>query len=119
MGCLQATEVLKILLKRHSREITSGRVMVFDALKMKFSDIGLAKQDDRETITDLIDYQGFCAGPKPTKPAEPVEPGVRSMDEVETSCSKGDDSFHSIEPKVCLNKLSKGWTPWVLVSLFL
>jgi hypothetical protein len=76
--------------------IQSHESYSFYALKKKFLDIGLAKQDDRETITDLIDYQGFCAGPNTTKPAEPVEPVDRTMDEVETSCSKGDDSFHTV-----------------------
>lgn len=64
MGCLQATEVIKILLKRKPDEITSGRVLVFDALKMKFSNIGLKRQIGRKEVKELIDYQGFCAGPK-------------------------------------------------------
>ncbi|KAG7354681.1 UBA/THIF-type NAD/FAD binding protein [Nitzschia inconspicua] len=65
MGCLQATEVIKILLGKES--ICSGRVLTFDALKMKFGQIGLAKRENREVITELIDYQGFCGGPKTAK----------------------------------------------------
>ena len=62
MGCLQATEVLKILLGKEG--VATGRVLIFDALKMKFGEVGLAKRPDGEIITELIDYQGFCAGPK-------------------------------------------------------
>jgi molybdopterin/thiamine biosynthesis adenylyltransferase/rhodanese-related sulfurtransferase len=121
MGCLQATEVLKILLGRAADdEICSGRVLIFDAMKMKFGEIGLAKQADRDVITDLIDYQGFCAGPKaaaaPPSPAMTDTPkNGRTMDEAEESVADpGGASFHSIEPKGCLNKLSQGWAPWVL-----
>eukprot|EP00536_Pseudo-nitzschia_multiseries_P011581 jgi/Psemu1/243914/estExt_Genewise1.C_4040002 len=124
MGCLQATEVIKILLNRKAEEITSGRVLVFDALKMKFGDVGLVKQEDRALITKLIDYQGFCAGPKTI--AEPIsqqnlvnraqekELNGRTMDEVETFEFDGKDSFQSIEPQECLEKLKGGWAPWVL-----
>jgi adenylyltransferase/sulfurtransferase len=36
------------------------------------------------------------------------------MDEAEASSSGENASFHSIEPKECLDKLSNGWTPWVI-----
>ena len=63
MGCLQATEVIKYILGK-KEGLASGRVVVFDAMNMKFSDVGLKKQPNRQEITELIDYQGFCAGPK-------------------------------------------------------
>lgn len=117
MGCLQATEVIKIILKRNAEEITSGRVLIFDALKMKFGDVGLVKNENRKIVTELIDYQGFCAGPKvgaqpPTKTNS--QPNGRTMDEAEKYDPKKQESFQSIEPKECLRKLSSGWTPWVL-----
>lgn len=124
MGCLQATEVIKILLNRKAEEITCGRVVVFDALKMKFNDVGLVKQEDREVIAELIDYQGFCAGP--TTIAESISKqhlahhvqekqlNGRTMDETETFASEEQDPFQSVEPKECLQKLTGGWTPWVL-----
>ena len=121
MGCLQATEVIKIILGRSREEICSGRIMVFDALKMKFGEVGLARQADRDVVTDLIDYQGFCAGPK-TQPAsaskkEAEQPNNgRSMDEAETveAPQTSETSFHCIAPQECLDKLSRGWSPWVL-----
>lgn len=123
MGCLQATEVIKILLKHKAEEITSGRVLIFDALKMKFGDVGLMKQKDRKAVTELIDYQGFCAGPKTKAPSNTqgnkpestaeIRPS-RTMDEVETFQEMNEESFQSINPEECLQKLTAGWAPWVL-----
>ena len=130
MGCLQATETIKLLLGRSPDEISSGRVLVFDAMKMKFSEVGLAKQLGRDAITELIDYQGFCAGPKVApkneaktavqsqsrsgdKTAGTVKSG-RTMDEVENSTGGTVDRFHTIQPQECLQRLSSGWTPFVL-----
>jgi rhodanese-related sulfurtransferase len=125
MGCLQATECIKLLLKRPGDEITSGRVLVFDALKMKFGELGLAKQPNRETVTELIDYQGFCAGPKTVAKLGSQATQVtvfadakekkRTFDEVDGGMGIDfPNSFHTIQPEECLEKLSMGWTPWVL-----
>jgi molybdopterin/thiamine biosynthesis adenylyltransferase/rhodanese-related sulfurtransferase len=125
MGCLQATEAIKIIMGRRDG-VLSGRVLVFDALRMKFSEIGLSVSPDREPITELIDYQGFCGGPQAAPAAAATStkpgpgPGARTMDEGE-----GDDEsvtanganapvFHSIQAKTCLEKLKDGWSPWVL-----
>ena len=122
MGCLQATEVIKIILKRRpDDEITSGRVVVFDALAMKFNEIGLQKAEDREEVNELIDYQGFCAGPKVAGSPQSAsntsnsDAKGRTMDEAETAIdSSSASSFHSVSPQTCLDKLASGWTPWVL-----
>lgn len=128
MGCLQATEAIKILLGRRDEGICAGRILIFDALKMKFSEVHLAKSPDREPITSLIDYQGFCGGPQlqPEPKQQQSSPSVpdatnthsgRTMDEVST-----DDlaplteapQFHSITATECLDKLMSGWSPYVL-----
>ena len=159
MGCLQATEAIKMLLLSSSsssssqqqqqqqsssssgrREapdgICSGRVLVFDALKMKFSEVGLEKEPDREPIIELIDYQGFCGGPQTTTTTTPKTSttnsastggggGGRTMDEEEFSNKDIEDGdgqlvhqtlyhHHTIEPKEALDKLKTGWCPWVL-----
>jgi molybdopterin/thiamine biosynthesis adenylyltransferase/rhodanese-related sulfurtransferase len=117
MGCLQATEAIKILLGKRDG-VLSGRVLVFDALQMKFNEIGLSKSPDREPITGLIDYQGFCGGPQaPPAAAAAAKPGARTMDEVGDASASADASapaFHNIHPKACLEKLKDGWSPWVL-----
>jgi adenylyltransferase/sulfurtransferase len=114
MGCLQATEVIKYILGR-KEGLASGRVVVFDAMEMKFTNVGLPKRANRERITELIDYQGFCAGPKTGAPkAAEINGGGRTMDEAESDNTFSKSPFHSIEPKECLEKLSSGWSPWVL-----
>ena len=112
MGCLQATEVIKFILGR-TEGMASGRIIVFDAMKMKFNEVCLSKLPDRQTITELIDYQGFCAGPK--APPKRIESnGGRTMDEIESEETISDKIFHSLQPLECLEKLSGGWSPWVL-----
>lgn len=128
MGCLQATEVIKILLNKG--DICSGRVLVFDALAMKFSQVGLARQEDRPEITELIDYQGFCAGPTAaatsattttsSRTASDTTSNGRTMDEVEmepieSGKDDGGPSFQTIDPQQALDRLvNQGWNPWVL-----
>jgi sulfur-carrier protein adenylyltransferase/sulfurtransferase len=137
MGCLQATEVIKLILKRRPEELTTGRVLLFDAMAMKFNQVGLEKvtpEDGREIITELIDYQGFCAGPKSTATSTTTTktttlqlapdqsiPNGRTMDEAEevpvalvVLGQSSLPSFHSLTSHECLDKLSSGWTPWVL-----
>jgi len=124
MGCLQATEVLKLLLG-HTDGLVSSRVLVLDALAMKFSEIGLARSSDREPITALVDYHGFCNGPKPkmtemkeaTTESLVVESSagsVRTFDEAEVESEDAAIAFHSISPEACFAKLQEGWSPWVL-----
>jgi sulfur-carrier protein adenylyltransferase/sulfurtransferase len=69
LGCLQAVECIKLLLQRTDDGLCAGRVLVFDALRMKFSEVGLRRSPDRDPITELIDYQGFCGGPQSTAAA--------------------------------------------------
>eukprot|EP00527_Entomoneis_sp_CCMP2396_P004326 CAMPEP_0198140276 /NCGR_PEP_ID=MMETSP1443-20131203/3460_1 /TAXON_ID=186043 /ORGANISM="Entomoneis sp., Strain CCMP2396" /LENGTH=502 /DNA_ID=CAMNT_0043802649 /DNA_START=54 /DNA_END=1562 /DNA_ORIENTATION=+ len=122
MGCLQATEAIKLLLGRNEKEICSGRVLVFDALQMKFSQVGLSRSLDRTPIEQLIDYQGFCGGPQtttsPPPPAASGGGGGRTLDEDSDHLLAGDNgataSFHTIAPTDALTKLKNGWSPWVL-----
>ena len=123
MGCLQATEVIKIILGM-DKGLLIGRCLVFDAIAMKFSEIGLSRSPDRKQATELIDYQGFCAGPKVkqqqstitvAKKKEDAPAGGRTMDEdlIDDDSQQSDD-FNTISPADCLEKLASGWSPWVL-----
>ena len=117
MGCLQATEVLKIILKKE-KGLLVGRVLIFDALEMRFTEAGVQKLEDRSEIRELIDYQGFCAGPSApiTTPAVDASTakGGRTMDEAESDVDEVESEFRNIEPKNALEKLKGGWSPWVL-----
>jgi len=67
VGTLQATEVLKLLLG--IGEPLIGRLMLFDALGMRFDEVRLKKNprcvvcSENPSVTDLIDYEAFCGVP--------------------------------------------------------
>ena len=121
LGCLQATEVIKIILGME-KGLLNGRCLVFDAIAMKFNEIGVMKSPDRERATELIDYQGFCAGPKGTTTTTQQKvhddaskgDGGRTMDETLQDEGNPSMDFHAISPVDCLDKLASGWSPWVL-----
>ena len=64
VGCLQAMEVLKLILG--SGKPLVGRLMLFDALEMSFRELKLRRNPecpvcgDHPTITAPIDYYEFC-----------------------------------------------------------
>ena len=64
VGCLQAMEAIKLIVGKGQPLI--GRLLLFDALGMKFRELKLRKNLDcpicgtHPTITDLIDYEQFC-----------------------------------------------------------
>jgi adenylyltransferase/sulfurtransferase len=64
MGCIQAMETIKLILGRGEPLI--GRLLLFDALSMKFRELKLRKNPDcpicgtHRTITKLMDYEQFC-----------------------------------------------------------
>ena len=73
IGCIQATEILKLALGKGSSLI--NRFLLFDALKMKFSELKLRRDPqcpicgDNPTIKELIDYELFCGiTPEPATP---------------------------------------------------
>ena len=66
VGTVQATEALKLLLG--IGEPLVGRLLMIDALRMRFRSIGVERDPTcpacgTHEITQLIDYDAFCAGP--------------------------------------------------------
>ncbi len=67
VGVLQATEVVKLIL--NTGDTMVGRLLLFDALNMKFRELKLRKDPNcvlcgaEPTVTELIDYQQFCGVP--------------------------------------------------------
>ena len=85
IGCIQATEILKLALGKGSSLL--GRLLLFNALDMKFRELNL-RQDpqcplcgENPTITGLIDYEMFCGiTPEPETPVQnPDEVTVNEM----------------------------------------
>jgi molybdopterin/thiamine biosynthesis adenylyltransferase/rhodanese-related sulfurtransferase len=67
IGLIQATEALKLILG--AGESLAGRLLHFDASKMKFREFNLRRDPecpvcgDAPSIFEPIDYEQFCAGP--------------------------------------------------------
>ena len=75
IGCIQATEILKLALGKGSSLL--GRLLLFNALEMTFRELKLRKDPqcplcgDNPTVTRLIDYEMFCGiAHEPETPAQ-------------------------------------------------
>ena len=75
VGILQATEVVKLIIGQG--EPLAGRLLAVDALDMKFREFRVPRDPncpvcgENPTITEPIDYEGFCMAPNAV-PAEAV-----------------------------------------------
>tara|TARA_Y100001968_G_scaffold309886_1_gene330246 strand:+ start:29170 stop:30312 length:1143 start_codon:yes stop_codon:yes gene_type:complete len=58
IGIIQATEVIKIITKI-GRNL-NGRLLIVDALSMKFKEINLKSNNTNKYIKNLIEYKGYC-----------------------------------------------------------
>lgn len=85
IGCIQATEILKLALGKGSSLI--NRLLLFNALDMKFRELKLRRDPkcplcgEKPTIKELIDYEMFCGiQPEPAQSAaNPDEVTVQEM----------------------------------------
>lgn len=85
IGCIQTTEILKLILGKGSSLV--NRLMLFNALDMKFRELKLRRDPacpicgDHPTIKELIDYEQFCGIPdQPAVPeSNPDEVTVQDM----------------------------------------
>ena len=86
IGCIQALETIKWIIG--AGDSLLGRLLLFDALKLRFRELELRKDPacplcgDNPTIHELIDYQAFCGiGSEPvyTGPEVTAEELAREM----------------------------------------
>jgi adenylyltransferase/sulfurtransferase len=70
IGTIQATEAIKIILG--AKNTLSGRLLLYNALDMKFRELKLRPNPERPVIDKLIDYEQFCGIPQ-AKAAEAKE----------------------------------------------
>jgi sulfur-carrier protein adenylyltransferase/sulfurtransferase len=97
VGLIQATETVKLILG--IGEPLIGRLVLYDALAMRFRELKLRRNPecpvcgDHPTITKLIDYQEFCGIPNQPHPEAQV-PGSNDGDiepvEVKAKIDRGD-----------------------------
>jgi molybdopterin/thiamine biosynthesis adenylyltransferase/rhodanese-related sulfurtransferase len=100
VGVIQATEVIKLILGKGEPLI--GRLLLIDALGMKFRELKLRKNPHcpacgtHRTITKLIDYNEFCGIRGEEKSQEnQVEAGVPEIqvEELKRRLDAGEDVF--------------------------
>lgn len=58
IGVIQATETVKIILGKGTT--LSGRLLLYNALDMKFRELKLRPNPERPIIEKLVDYEQFC-----------------------------------------------------------
>jgi sulfur-carrier protein adenylyltransferase/sulfurtransferase len=94
VGLIQATEVVKLILGQG--EPLKGRLLLYDALAMRFRELKLRKNPDcpvcgqHPTVTKLIDYHQFCGVPKQAEVPQ-VASGDIGPVEVKARLDRGDD----------------------------
>ena len=83
IGCIQATEILKLAIGRGGSLV--GRLLLFNALDMKFRELKLRRDPEcpicgeHPTIKELIDYEQFCGIVPQPATANPDEVTVQEM----------------------------------------
>jgi adenylyltransferase/sulfurtransferase len=93
VGLIQATETVKLILG--IGEPLIGRLVLYDALAMRFRELKLRRNPecpvcgDHPTITKLIDYQEFCGVPNQTHEEKPMEGDIEPT-EVKAKIDRGD-----------------------------
>jgi adenylyltransferase/sulfurtransferase len=94
VGVIQATEAIKLILG--SGEPLVGRLLLVDALSMRFRELKLKKNPEcpvcgeRRTITELIDYDEFCGIRGEEAPVEQGVPEI-TVEELKRRRDGGED----------------------------
>jgi adenylyltransferase/sulfurtransferase len=97
IGSIQAMETLKLILK--TGEPLVGRLLLFDALGMKFRELKLRKNPDcpvcgtNPSITKLIDYAEFCGIRGEEAPAPQTSVPEITPRDLKARLDRGDDLY--------------------------
>jgi adenylyltransferase/sulfurtransferase len=100
VGCIQATEAVKLILGKGTPLI--GRLLLYDALEMSFREFKIRRNPkcpvcgDNPTVTQLIDYEQFC--------------GMRGQE----SAAPPADEREEITPEELKARLDRGDRPVIL-----
>ena len=97
VGSIQAMETIKLILGRGDNLI--GRLLLFDALAMKFREMKLRKNANcpmcgqHRTITELIDYYEFCGIRGEEAPAPNLQVPEITPRELKSRLDRGEDLY--------------------------
>src|SRR6202048_2281863 len=97
VGSIQAMETIKLILGRGDSLV--GRLLLFDALAMKFRELKLRKNPncpmcgEHRTINKLIDYYEFCGVRGEEAPGPNVQVPEIAPKELKARLDRGDDLY--------------------------
>jgi adenylyltransferase/sulfurtransferase len=98
IGCIQATEAVKLILGRGEPLI--GRLLLYDALEMRFREFKVRRNPkcpacgDHPTVTRLIDYEQFCGvRGQEAAPAPASADGETTVEELKARLDRGEPVF--------------------------
>ncbi len=89
IGVIQATETVKIILGKGTT--LSGRLLLYNALDMKFRELKLRPNPERPVIETLIDYEQFCGLPPVGQVEETPDLAEMSVTELKSLIDSGAD----------------------------
>lgn len=97
IGVIQATETIKIILGKGTT--LSGRLLLFNALEMKFRELKLRPNPVRPVIEKLIDYEQFCGitQAKAEEAKQQMEMAEMTVTELKQLLDSGADDFVLID----------------------
>jgi adenylyltransferase/sulfurtransferase len=98
VGCIQATEAVKLLLGQGSPLV--GRLLLYDALQMSFREFKVRRNPkcpvcgEQPTIRQLIDYEQFCGVRGQEAPAPAAAAGGKiTVEELKARLDRGEAVF--------------------------
>ncbi|MBX3177266.1 MAG: molybdopterin-synthase adenylyltransferase MoeB [Candidatus Hydrogenedentes bacterium] len=96
IGCIQATEAIKLILGKGTTLI--GRLLLYDALDMRFREVKIARNPEcvvcgeNPSLTKLIDYSWFCGIRGEEAPAGDTDAQQETtVQEMKARLDRGDD----------------------------
>ncbi|MCP6761038.1 MAG: molybdopterin-synthase adenylyltransferase MoeB [Fischerella sp. CENA71] len=93
IGVIQATETVKIIIGQGNT--LSGRLLLYNALEMKFRELKLRPNPIRPVIEKLIDYEQFCGIPQAQaeEAKQQMELSEMTVQELKQLLDTGSDNF--------------------------
>ncbi|HUN24055.1 MAG TPA: molybdopterin-synthase adenylyltransferase MoeB [Anaerolineales bacterium] len=94
IGTVQATEAIKLI--TGIGEPLIGRMLLYDALEMRWDEIKIRRNPKRKPVTELIDYEEFCGLPQNDHVEDSRTPDDISVQDLQAMFERG-DSFRLID----------------------
>ncbi|MHB8485112.1 MAG: molybdopterin-synthase adenylyltransferase MoeB [Candidatus Acidiferrales bacterium] len=97
IGCIQAMETIKLVIGKGDSLV--GRLLLFDALGMRFRELKLRKNPEcpvcgeHPTVTKLIDYAEFCGIRGEEAPAQTASVPEITPKQLKQRLDRGDDLY--------------------------